>query len=143
MGGAADSAMGVAVDVLVANEETSLTTDLVVDVVDDESAIRVGGAADTVVEEKVAVDKTTLVVGGAAVVAIKVGGTALDMDKVAVTEAATEHVTEDSTVVATFSSSISSLVFSSLIVSSYDNRTQEDLLDVSMNEPLFIKFYKH
>ena len=109
MGGAADSAVGVAADVLVANEETSLTADLVVDVVGNESAIRVGGAADTVVEDKVAVDNITLVVGGAVVLAIKVGGAALEvivttvgsfMDRVAVEEAATENVTEDSTVVA-------------------------------------------
>ena len=99
MGGAADSAVGVAVAELVAIEETS---DLMVDVVGNESAIRVGGAADTVVEdeitlvvggvvvvgikvgraadtgveERVAVDKITLVVGGAVVVAIKVGGAA-------------------------------------------------------------------
>ena len=107
MGGAADSAVGVAANVLVANEETSLTADLVVDVVGNESAIRVGGAADTVVEDKDAVDNITLV--GTVVLAIKVGGAALEvivttvgsfMDRVAVAEAATENVTEDSTVVA-------------------------------------------
>ena len=70
MGGAADSAVGVAVAELVAIEETS---DLMVDVVGNESAIRVGGAADTVVEDKVAVDEITLVVGGVVVVGIKVG----------------------------------------------------------------------
>ena len=128
MGGAADSAMGVAVDMLVVIEEISLTAELVVDVVGNESAIKVGGAADTVVEDKVAVDKITLVVGGAVVVAIKVagavvvvikmggavmvaikvGGAALEVTvttvgsltgRVAVTEEATENVTEDSTVV--------------------------------------------
>ena len=129
MGVAADSAVGVAVVVLVANEETSLTADLVVDVVGNESTIRVGGAADTVVEDKVSVDKITLVVGGAVVVAIKVGGAApevivttvgsfMDRVYVAATEAATEHVT-DSPMVTTFSSSGCCIILSVAFLSPY------------------------
>ena len=116
MGGAAEPVMGMdvdlvvggAADVLVVTEEISLIPDLVVEGVGNESAIRVGGAADTMVEDKVVVDEITLEVGRVIIAAIEVGRAALEatvttlgllMDKVSVTVVA-ENVTEDSTVVA-------------------------------------------
>ena len=92
------------------------------------------GADDTVAEDKVAVDKIILVVGGAVVAAVKckVGSPAVEIIIITVglfmSRVAAENVPEDSIVVVTVLSSDSCSTSASLIsfnealtISSYDN----------------------